>query len=46
MNQICGYCKWHRFEKESEGWVCTNPNSENYSDWTDYGETCDEQEEH
>jgi len=43
--QICGECKWHAYENASQGWVCTNPDSEYLTDWTDYSFSCDEWEE-
>ena len=46
MNEeICGNCKWHRYEKESQGWVCCNADSDYCADWTEYDDSCDEFEE-
>ncbi len=42
---MCGNCAWHKHESIDDGWVCTNPDSEHLSDWTDYEDTCDEWEE-
>ena len=39
----CGTCCWHK--KEGGGWVCNNPESELYADWTDYNDSCEEYEE-
>lgn len=33
----CGNCKWHRYENDSQGWVCCNTDSEYVADWTDWG---------
>ena len=40
---VCGTCKWHHCDKFTD-WVCTNPDSDYYTDWTEYKETCDEWE--
>ena len=46
MNEeICGNCKWHRYEKESQGWVCCTSDSDYVADWTEYDDSCDEFEE-
>lgn len=45
MNEVCGTCKYHKYEQESQGWVCVNSNSEYLADWTEYSDTCDEWEE-
>ena len=43
-NEICGTCRWHK--KENDGsWTCSNPESDLYSDWTDYNSSCEEYEE-
>ena len=40
----CGTCRYHR--KEADGsWICTNPDSDYYTDWTEYGDSCEEYEE-
>lgn len=41
---ICGTCRHHRKEKDGS-WVCANPESDYYADWTEYGDNCDEHEE-
>ena len=41
--EVCGTCKWHK--NDNGGWICTNPDSEYYSDWTEYGEQCEEWED-
>jgi len=43
MNQekICGTCKWHSYDDE---WVCTNSDSDFYTDETPYDHTCEEWE--
>lgn len=43
--EICGTCKWHRHDSNGDGWVCINPDSEYCSDWTEYGDQCEEWEE-
>jgi len=43
--EVCGNCKHHQYADVSDGWVCCNPDSEAYSDWTEWGDTCEEFEE-
>jgi len=43
-NKVCGMCKWHVREDADAGWACDNLDSDNYADWTDYGDTCEEWE--
>lgn len=37
--KCCGTCKYHQNCAKSE-WVCVNPDSGNYTDYTDYHDTC------
>lgn len=39
----CGTCKYHKREKD-ESWICDCPESDNYTDWTDYECSCEEWE--
>ena len=41
--RCCGTCKYHK--REVNEWICTNPESEYYADYTDYGDECEEQED-
>ena len=41
----CGTCKWNCKAKGSEDWVCTNDNSDNAADWTDFYHSCEQWEE-
>lgn len=41
--RCCGTCKFH--EADGCDFVCDNPDSDNYSDWTGYEDVCDEWEE-
>lgn len=43
--RCCGTCGYHRPDDAGEEWVCTNPDSEYRSDWTDYEWCCDDYEE-
>ena len=43
--KVCGTCKYHRNDRNGDGWVCTNPDSEYNADWTEYGDQCEEWEE-
>lgn len=45
MEQICGKCKWHKYEDISQGWICCNADSEYVADWTDYDFSCEDFEE-
>ena len=40
--QVCGTCYWHK--RDGGDWVCTNGNSDNCADWTEYSDSCDEWE--
>ena len=42
--QICGTCKYHQHEDIDDGWVCACPESDNFTDLTDYECSCDEWE--
>ena len=42
--RICGECRHHLFDAESEDWVCENPESENHGSWTGYEDSCEEWE--
>ena len=44
-NNYCGTCKYHRIDKNSGDWICTNPESEYFADYTDYADWCEEWEE-
>ena len=45
MNEVCGTCKYHRVDPDSqEDWICANEHTEHYSDWTTYGDTCSDYE--
>lgn len=41
--EICGTCRYHR--NDGTDWVCINKDSEYCSDWTEYGDQCEEWEE-
>ena len=46
VKQICcGTCKWNYKAKGSDDWVCTNDNSGNAADWTDFYHSCEQWEE-
>ena len=42
-DENCGHCSWHR--KQNDEWVCTNPDADEYGDYTEYRDTCDMFEE-
>lgn len=43
--KCCGTCRWHEYDETEEAWVCVSENSENYSDFTAYNDSCDEYDE-
>lgn len=45
VNECCGTCKWHRHKDMDDGWVCVNPDSEYFTDWTEYHDSCSDFEE-
>ena len=42
--EVCGRCMWHRYESTGD-WSCNNEDSEFYTDYTEYKDSCDEFEE-
>ena len=42
---ICGKCQFHKYCLSEQAWVCTCKESENYSDWTEYSDSCPDGEE-
>ncbi len=42
--KCCGTCKYHEFENINDGYVCVNDKSENFADWTEYNDSCEEWE--
>jgi hypothetical protein len=44
MSECCGTCCWHEHENEHDEFVCTNQESEYYSDYTYYEFSCDDYE--
>ena len=38
--QICGECKWHRLYEHDKYWSCDNKDSDYYTDYTEYTDTC------
>ena len=43
-NTICGHCKYHRTDRDGD-WYCANPDSDYYTDWTEYNDGCEDGEE-
>lgn len=44
-DRVCGTCRWHKRDTDDGGnevWVCSCGDSGNWSDWTDYDDTCEE----
>jgi hypothetical protein len=44
-DKCCGTCKYHGFEKLSDGFSCVNEQSEYFADFTEYNDSCEEWEE-
>ncbi len=44
MNKQCSTCKYHEHRNSDDSWVCVNPESEYYADWTDYDDSCEDWE--
>lgn len=43
MDKICcGNCKYNEYELKSDDYVCGNTDSEFYSDYIDFENSCDE----
>lgn len=38
---VCGECKWHKYDEFGRAWVCTNDRSDYVADFTDYTDTCE-----
>lgn len=36
--ECCGTCKYH---KKEDDWVCDNPDSDCYADYTEYSDFCE-----
>lgn len=41
-DECCGKCCKHKFDDESQDWVCTNSKSEYFAEWTNYNDACEE----
>ena len=44
-DKYCGTCKHIEFDKQSEDFVCSNSESDNFAEWVDYTDECEEWEE-
>ena len=45
MEQCCGTCKFHEYDKAWDDWECSNLDSEDCGGYTPYNHCCDEYEE-
>lgn len=43
--EICGNCEYHHCSDVTNEWFCANGESENYTDYTEYSDACEEWEE-
>ena len=34
--RCCGTCRFHRYDKDAQDWMCTNLDSESFADYTGY----------
>lgn len=41
----CGNCRFHKYDSKIDLWFCENPESEWYTDWTEYNYECDDFED-
>ena len=44
MESCCGTCEHHRCDIKGE-WVCGNPESDYFTDYTEYKDYCEDYEE-
>lgn len=42
--EVCGTCKWCKFDRNAEDFICTNPDSNNIADYVEYKDFCYEWE--
>lgn len=42
---VCGTCRHHKNNTKSGDWWCTEFDSEYFTDYTDYSDSCEEWEE-
>jgi len=42
--RICGTCRWHCKYRNADNWVCVNRESDYYTDFTDYEDSCEDWE--
>lgn len=42
--EICGKCKYHRYDIAFEEWYCANKQSENWAEITQYDDECEDWE--
>lgn len=45
VQRHCGTCKYHQHEDVDDGWVCVNNDSVNFTEWTEYNDSCEDWEE-
>lgn len=43
-DKCCGTCKYHRFNKNDDEWVCLCPDSYYFGDYTEYDDKCEDWE--
>ena len=42
--EVCGTCRFCRYDSEEDDWYCDNPESDDYTEWVRYEYGCDEYE--
>lgn len=40
--EVCGTCQYHRLNSRTDEWQCDNPESDCFTAYTDYTDTCQE----
>ena len=45
MNEVCGTCRFCRYDPEDDDWYCDNDDSTEYTEWVRYEYKCDDWEE-
>lgn len=41
-DEVCGTCQYHRLNSRTDEWKCDNPESDYFTNYTDYTDTCQE----
>ncbi len=44
-DECCGTCKYHRYDRNEQEWICNCQRSDNYADYTEYSDYCENWED-